>query len=292
MVDNVRKIPKILLCTALLLTSLIGPAAGREVPALKARVNDEAGILSTTTETQLEQQLTGLEQSDSTQIVVLTIDSLQGESLEQFSLKVVENWQIGQSDLDNGALLLIAVGERKVRIEVGYGLEGKLTDLMAGRIIRNVILPQFKQGDFNQGVVDGVGAMIATVRGEYTAAKTETGRKHDDYIGLIALMMFFLVFLGNMLRRKKMASAIAGGIGAPILGSVFQGFSLPLILLLIPVGIIGGFITSASHMHSGRSGRTGGFFMGSGGFGSSSGGFGGFSGGGGGFGGGGASGGW
>ncbi len=288
-----RKITVILLCLALLLSPLIGSALGREVPALKGRVNDYAEILSASTKNHIEQLLVELENSDSTQVVVLTIESLQGDNLEQFSLKVVESWKIGQSGLDNGALLLIAVEDRKVRIEVGYGLEGKLTDLMAGRIIRNVILPQFKEKDFDQGVINGVNAMIATVRGEYSDAdQIGSDSNQNDLMGLLAMMMFFFFFLGNILRRKKVASAIVGGIGAPLLGSIFQGFSLPLFLLLIPVGLIGGLIVSALPMRSGRSGRSGGMYIGSGGFGSSSGGFGGFSGGGGGFGGGGASGGW
>ncbi len=288
-----KKISVILLCLALLSSPLVGSALGREVPALKGRVNDYAGILSAPAKNHIEQLLVELENSDSTQLVVLTIKSLQGDSLEQFSLRVVESWKIGQSGLDNGALLLIAVEDRKVRIEVGYGLEGKLTDLMAGRIIRNVILPQFKQGDFDQGVIGGVNAMIATVRGEYSNAdQIESGSSQNDYMGLVALMMFFFFFLGNILRRKKAAGAIVGGIGAPLLGGIFQGFSLPLFLLLIPVGLIGGLIVSALPVGSGRSGRLGGVYIGSGGFGSSSGGFGGFSGGGGGFGGGGASGGW
>ncbi|MDH3828258.1 MAG: TPM domain-containing protein [Desulfobacterales bacterium] len=103
-----------------------------EVPALRTRVNDHAGMLSAATRQQLEDILSRLEQTDSTQIVVLTIPSLGGEVLEEFSLKVAEKWQIGQKGFDNGAILLIAKNDRKLRIEVGYGLEGSLTDLMAG----------------------------------------------------------------------------------------------------------------------------------------------------------------
>ena len=262
-----------------------------EVPALKGRVNDYGNIISAATETQLDQFLQQLEQTDSTQIAVLTIASLEGESLEGFSLKVVENWKIGQAETDNGALLLVAVSDRKIRIEVGYGLEGSLTDLQAGRIIRNVILPKFKQGNFDQGIIDGVSAMIQTVKGEYTPPKSRSGKQQDDPFGLLALLIFFFFFIGRVLQRNKLASALVGGTAAPLVGTFFLGFSLPLLLVLILFGVVFGLIASKLHMVSGRPGRSG--YISTGGFGSSSsGGFGGFSGGGGGFGGGGASGGW
>ena len=122
---------------ALLLICLIAAAQlfALEVPPLKGRVNDYAGMLSSYTGRQLDGILRDLEKSDSTQIVVVIIPSLDGEVLEEFSIKLAEQWKIGQKGLDNGAILLIAKKERNIRIEVGYGLEGTLTDLMAGRII-------------------------------------------------------------------------------------------------------------------------------------------------------------
>jgi len=120
-------------------------AAALEVPKVSGYVNDHAALISSATELKIENFLRGFEGSDSTQLVVLTIDSLEGESLEEYSLKVAESWKLGQKDKDNGALLLIAKQDRKMRIEVGYGLEGKLTDLLAGRIIDNEIKPLFKR---------------------------------------------------------------------------------------------------------------------------------------------------
>ena len=269
-----------------------------EVPLLTARVNDTAGMLSAATRQQLEGVLARLEQTDSTQIVILTIPTLGGEVLEEFSIKVLDQWKIGQKGLDNGAMLLIAKNDRKIRIEVGYGLEGSLTDLMAGRIIRNVIVPQFKAGNFDQGVIDGVQEMINVVRGEYQASdKVPSGRGQPQkdspfgFGGLIALL-FFTSMLG---RLRRPLGVIAGGVLAPLAGALFFNLSFVWILLLIPLGLLLGLIFSflgsplifghGHHHHR----HTGGWWSGEGGGGFSTGGYGG---GGGGFGGGGASGGW
>src|SRR5512136_3045756 len=156
---------------------LILPAAAHplEVPQLQGRVNDYAQILSPKGKAAVERELLALEQSDSTQVVVLTVPSLEGASLEEFSIRVAEVWRIGQKGLDNGAILLVAKGERKIRIEVGRGLEGKLTDLVSGRIIRGEIAPRFKAGDIDGGVAAGVSAIMAVVKGEYKSAPRDLG---------------------------------------------------------------------------------------------------------------------
>jgi uncharacterized protein len=166
-----------------------------DVPLLKGRVNDYAGMLSSYTEQQLDGILRDIEQTDSTQIVVLIIPSLEGEVLEEFSIKVADQWKIGQKGLDNGAILLIAKKERDIRIEVGYGLEGSLTDLMAGRIIRNVIVPQFRAGNFDQGVLDGVQAMIGVVRGEYQAPEKIPSRRGTKVKGTHPVFIIFMAFV-------------------------------------------------------------------------------------------------
>ena len=267
-----------------------------EVPRLQGRVNDYAELLSPATEASLESVLKSLESSDSTQIVVLTIGSLQGDSLEEFSLRVVEDWKIGQQGLDNGVLLLVVRDDRKIRIEVGYGLEGKLTDMTAGRIISNVMVPRFRQGDFNQGIIDGVGAIVMTVRGEFTAA-AETkpnGSGREDPGGLLTSMIFIFFIFGSLLRKSKVAAAAVGGIATPLLAFLLFGITGLALLALIPIGMFGGLMAAALAGTGGgavsRGGQAGSY---GGGFGRSSGGFGGgFGGGGGGFGGGGASGGW
>ncbi len=138
-----------------------------EVPTLSGRVNDYAHLLSAETVRSIESVLATLERTDSTQVAVLTVPTLAGENLEEFSMKVAETWAIGRKDRDNGVILLVAQAERKVRIEVGRGLEGKLTDLMCGRIIRNAMAPRLKKGDMDGGIQAGVSAIVAVVKGEY-----------------------------------------------------------------------------------------------------------------------------
>ncbi|MBU0960311.1 MAG: TPM domain-containing protein [Proteobacteria bacterium] len=278
------------------LPCFVSPLAALDVPPLQGRVNDTAAMLSAQTITHLDEILTSFETSDSTQIVVLTIPSLDGEVLEEFSLRVAEAWKIGQKGLDNGALLLVSRDDRKIRIEAGYGLEGSLTDLVSGRIISGVIVPMFKKGRFDQGISDGVTAMMQAVKGEFTApASSAAGVKKSksDPSGLFLMLFFAYSFIGSAFRKKSVLAAGAGGLASPILGLMFLPQLGLWLLALIPLGMVGGLVAAALSLPAGKSsGRSGGFFIGSGGFGGSSGGFGGFSGGGGGFGGGGASGGW
>ena len=271
-------------------------ATALEVPRLKGHVNDYAAMLGTASVRQLEAVLTEFEQEASTQIVVLTVLSLQGDALEDFSIRVAEAWRVGQQKLDNGAILLIAKNDRKIRIEVGYGLEGRLTDLLAGRIIRNVIAPHFKSGRFDQGVTAGVAAMIDAVRGEYSA--TDLPRQPQQaQKGVPIIALFALFFLINTLgRASRWMGAAAGAILFPIAGALFFGLGPLFLLGLVPLGLGVGLLISqiGGPLVAGRatSGYRGGYWGGGSGGGFSSGGFGGFSGGGGGFGGGGASGGW
>jgi uncharacterized protein len=265
-----------------------------EVPPLEGRVNDHAGILSSATIEQLEGILGDLEITDSTQIVVLTIPSLEGEVLEEFSIKVADQWKIGREQFDNGAILLVALKERKIRIEVGYGLEGSLTDLMAGRIIREGIVPQFKAGNFDQGVINGVQAMISVVKGEYKAP-AKAPRSEDPKIILVvhglALLAPYLAFISVLGRARSYLAVVFSGVFLPLAMLWLFKLSWIWIIWLIPIGLFSGFLLTfldgSKFLEEWRRDRKsgGGFFSGGGG-----GGF--FSGGGGGFGGGGASGGW
>ena len=243
-------IPRILIYT--LLGCILIPCFALEVPPLKARVTDLAGVITPAERMRLEEKLYFFETKTSNQIAVLIIPSLENESLEDYSIRVTDKWRLGDPDKDNGVLLLIAINERKMRIEVGYGLEEVLTDLISSQIIRNEIAPLFRTGDYAAGIEAGLDAIMLATRNEYQADPQQYQRsvrdKASSFGSLVFFILFFLLFLISGRRgRRSLFWALLGA-------SMFRG--------------------------GGRSG---------GGFG---GGFGGFSGGGGGFGGGGASGGW
>jgi len=163
--------------------ALILCAAGtyaRTVPALTGRIIDEAGILKAEDKRTLEEYLESLENEAGIQIAVLTVRSLEGDAIEAFAHRTAEMWRLGRAGEDNGALLVIAQAERKIRIETGYGLESALTDTKCGLIIRNEIAPAFRSGDYSKGIVNGVKAMgtaagsllMARLRGEPEPAGT------------------------------------------------------------------------------------------------------------------------
>jgi uncharacterized protein len=291
----------------LLLCCLPIAAYGLDVPKLQGYVNDYAEMISPSAKSKIEEELRAFEQSDSTQIVILTIPSLEGENIEEFSIKVAEIWKIGQRQRDNGILLIVSKQERKIRIEVGRGLEGRLTDLMAGRIIDQVIKPRFKQGDFDGGFITGASALIDATRGEFKAGQRPAQRRQKGFPPLLSFLPFFGIFVLILGSLSRILGGIAGAIGLPSLVylSVVPVGILNIILLAL-VGFGAGFFLPAlfsSGSRKDRSGghRRGGFFyspwmgghsIGGGGFGGGGGGGGGFSGGGGSFGGGGASGDW
>ena len=286
-------IPSIIL---LVLALLCQPLAAREIPAAKGYINDYAKMISPQSEARLERALQSFELSDSTQISVLTIDSLEGEDLEGFSIRVAEKWGIGQKGKDNGVLLLVTKKERKARLEVGFGLEGVLTDLLSGRIIDDVITPSFKAGKFDQGFEAGVVAVVQATRGEFKGNKRPRSargsrRQASPLFSYLFLGGLFIAFMGS---ASKKLGIVAGAIILPIavLLGMPASFGLILLLFLIPAGALGGLLLPI--MLAGFLSARGGMYMGGGGYrsggGMGGGGFGGF--GGGGFGGGGASGGW
>ncbi|HWP82468.1 MAG TPA: TPM domain-containing protein [Bacteroidota bacterium] len=168
-----------------------------EVPFLSGRVNDYAGILSQQTVRELEAQLEAHERATSNQVAVLIIPSLQGEVLEEYSMRVVETWKLGQKEKDNGVLLLIARDDRQLRIEVGDGLEGDLTDAVCSQIIRNEIVPHFKDGDYDAGVRAGVNAILGTIEGSYTVSEEDIDSSGEmDLEGRILMGGMFLLVVG------------------------------------------------------------------------------------------------
>jgi uncharacterized protein len=155
---------------ALLFSALALAAASHansaEVPYLTGRVVDNAEILKPDTQRRIAADLQAHEKKTTNQVVVLTVPTLGGESVEEYAVRVFEQWKLGRKDKLNGVLLVVVPQDRRMRIEVGYGLEGTLTDLAAGRIIRNVMSPRFKAGDYDRGIAEGVTAVIAQLEGK------------------------------------------------------------------------------------------------------------------------------
>jgi uncharacterized protein len=293
-------------CLALVIFLMQGfVASALDIPKLKDRVTDLAGVLTAEQIARLDSKLQALEGSDSTQAAVLIIPSLEGEALEDFTIRVAEAWKLGQKGRDNGALLFVAVKERKMRIEAGYGLEAKLTDARGNQIIRNEIAPRFREGDYYGGIDAGLTGIIQSIRGEYQATPDPrirpARRGSGGWINLIIILLFPLFWILSV--AGKWGGAIIGVGAGMIFPYAFLAHSLPLLLIGGGAGgllgiLMGSFLArSGSNIGRGGPGGFGGPFIGGGGFfGGGGGGFGGggggFSGGGGGFGGGGSSGNW
>lgn len=251
------------------------------VPPLTARVTDLTGTLTAEQKAALEQRLQAFEAKKGSQIAVLLVASTEPESIEQYSMRVAEQWKLGRKGVDDGALLLIAKDDRTLRIEVGYGLEGVLTDISSKRIVSDIIVPHLKNGDFYQGIDAGIDRMMRLIDGEPLPAPAPQENWEGD--------------VGNLLPGAIIGGLIGGqllrGLFGALLGSLttfglVTGILWLVMGTLLPAALIGVFVTVFSFANFRGGGVGGGGFRGGGGFG----GGGGFSGGGGGFGGGGASG--
>jgi uncharacterized protein len=267
------------------------------VPPLSARVIDQTGTLSGGAVTRIEAKLADLEAKKGSQIAVLIVPSTQPEDIEQFGIRVAEAWKLGRKKIDDGAILIVAKNDRRVRIEVGYGLEGALPDAIASRIIAETVTPHFKLGDYDGGVEAGVNQMISVVNGEPLPEPDRKWEKHGGLGNMLPLLLIGVFVASGVLRAmfgRLFGSVATGGLAG---GLVW------LLSHLLPIGIGAGVIAFLFAMLAGGSSRgwsagsgwgggLGGGFGGGGFGGGGFGGGGGFSGGGGGFGGGGASGGW
>lgn len=173
---------------ALLLAALValpGPALaqGAEVPYLTGRVVDNAEILKPETRRRITEELQAHEKRTTNQIAVLTVPTLGGESVEEYAVRVFEQWKLGRKGQDNGVLLVVVPQDRRMRIEVGYGLEGTLTDVAASRIIRDVMTPRFRGGDYDGGIAQGVAAIVAQLEGKGGASHApEPQARKSDFI--------------------------------------------------------------------------------------------------------------
>ncbi len=260
-------------------------AQALEVPSLKGRVNDYGDMISPETEILLNEKLADIEKSDSTQIVILTVESLEGDSIEDFSIRVAEKWKIGQANKDNGVIFVVSKNDRRMRIEVGRGLEGVLTDLLAGRILDYIVKPEFKAGNYDEGFIKGASAIIDACRGEFKSELLESKRTKSSSGGGVFFIFIVLYFI--LLIASSISKLLGGGLGAIALplALLFGGFSIGILGFIVAaiIGFILGLILPYMPLLSGG----GSYRSGGGGFSG-----GGFSGGGGSFGGGGASGGW
>ncbi len=283
---------------ALLVPSLAGGEVA--VPRLAARVTDLTGTLDAGQRAALETKLAAFEAKKGSQVAILIVPSTRPETIEQYSIRVVDQWKLGRKGIDDGALLLVAKDDRKLRIEVGRGLEGVIPDAVANRIIAEHITPRFKEGDFSGGITAGVDRMIRVIEGEALPAPKEKpffesvghalGGGLDGVEALIGA--FFLVWVVSSFLAR-----ILGRVGGAALTGGLVGFLLWLAFSAIVAAAIAGIVVfllslfagsqTGRHWSSGGWGSSGGGWSSGGG-----GGGGGFSGGGGGFSGGGSSGSW
>ena len=278
-------------CSWLLLLLLLctgNTPAAVEFPSLTGRVVDAANLLPEDMQQQLKQQLAQHEQETSNQVVVVTLPSLQGYAIDDYGYQLGRHWGIGQGERDNGVLLIVAPNEREVRIEVGYGLEGDLTDAGSHAIIQDVILPQFRENDYPAGIQQGVNAILGSLQGTYEAVARKPPVDPNIlfmlFVILISIGESFASFFGSRVISAGVLGGIAGLLGWLLLGSLAIGLAMAFFIATFHFFIGGGGGPTSSHGR--RNYRSGGLGS-SGGFGG-----GGFGGGGGSFGGGGASGRW
>ena len=282
-------------------------ASAFEVPYLSGRVNDTAAMIPAAARQRIEATLAAFEKATGDQLVVLTVPTLGGEPIEDASMKVAQTWKLGHKGVDNGVLFLVARDDRKMRIEVGYGLEAKLTDAQCGRILDNVVRPAFQRGDFGGGIAGGVNAIIGAIEGKPLPAPPPVSSQAVPAMPLGARLLgtlIFVIVIGVFSTLALFGKGCMGWFMYVFLMPFYAAFPIGLwgkpAALVFPVWLLGfplaklvlgrtslGKSVLAAHpglatfaASSGRSGSGGGFSGG------------GFSGGGGSFGGGGASGSW
>ncbi|WP_407116980.1 TPM domain-containing protein [Bradyrhizobium sp. LMG 9283] len=292
---------QIVLAVALVLTFAFPASADVAVPQLTGRVVDQTGTLSSADIAALSQKLRDFENRKGSQIAVLIVPTTQPETIEQFSIRVAEAWKIGRKKVDDGAILVVAKNDRHLRIEVGYGLEGVLTDVTSRRIIDEDITPKFRSGDFAAGIGAGVDRMMRVIDGEPLPSPSRSvnfAHNLDDLAPVFAVALFASIGVGGFFRAilgRLLGSLVTGGIIAAVTWLILGSAALA-----AAVGVLGFIIGFVADLFSAITPGTGRSRGGSWSSGSSSGGWssgsssdsGSFSGGGGSFGGGGASGSW
>jgi uncharacterized protein len=285
-----------LLGLLLLLAPLWAVSAQVAVPALRSPVTDLTGTLTESEIAGLDRKLRGFEARKGSQVAVLLVPSTAPETIEQYSIRVAEQWKIGRGQVDDGVVLLVAKDDRAVRIEVGYGVEGAIPDVLASRIVNQVVVPQFRQGQFAKGIDEGVDRIIALLDGEPLPEVEPRARSSQDRgIGTLLPLLLMFVFVGSGMVRRMFGglggASIMGGVAAVIAWALTSAVAIAVgaaliafLFTLLGGGGGGGWGGGGFGGGGWTRGRRGGWGGGGGG--------GGWSGGGGGFGGGGASGRW
>ncbi len=270
------------LATLVLASLAFGAHAGVPVPALKSRVTDLTATLTSEQAGSLEQKLAAFEARKGSQIAVLLLPTTKPEEIEQYSIRVAEAWKIGRKGTDDGVILVVAKEDRRLRIEVGYGLEGAIPDASAKRVISETITPRFKAGDFYGGVSAGVEQLIKLIDGEQlpppAAGSSGPPAGFARLDNLLVPGIFFVLIAGGAFR--SLLGRFPGALATGVIGGLAAWFLLGLGLALL-VALVAFILTLLNTGNLNSGGRGGGFSSG-----------GGFSGGGGGFGGGGSSGRW
>ena len=230
-----------------------------DAPPMTGRVNDLAQVMTPGFRQQLEQRLAAFERESSNQVAVLTVPSLQGDDIAPFAIRTAELWKIGQKGKDNGVLLVIAREERKVRIEVGMGLQGVLPDITTGRIIRDTMRPYLKAGNYEQGIAVGVDSIIAATKGEFkgdgsSGRKQPAVRSHPPFLTMLLGAIVAAAVFGLF---SRYLGGAAGAVGLPLATYLaFPGMGLITLLLLAAGGLMAGIFLSmvASSMFGGGGG--------------------------------------
>jgi uncharacterized protein len=282
-----------LVAAGVLLAGFASVNAEVAVPPLKAHVADLTGTLSGTQQQDLERRLREFESRKGSQIAVLMLPSTQPETIEEYSIRVADAWKIGRARVEDGVILIVAKNDRKLRVEVGRGLEGAIPDAIAKRVVSDVITPYFRSGDFYGGIAAGTDALMKLIEGEGLPAPP-SGVIIDGVHRSIDFQTIFFLFvalaLSDAIFRRLFGRVVGAGISGGIVGAIVW-----MVAGVVAFAVIGGLIGFVIALVNGMGGRRGGWVSGPGGGWSGGGGFGGgggFSGGGGGFSGGGASGSW
>ncbi|MFI4940598.1 MAG: TPM domain-containing protein, partial [Burkholderiales bacterium] len=221
-------------CLAIMCTfAAAADSALQPVPPLSARVTDVTSTLTADQKASLEQSLSAFEAKKGAQIAVLIVGSTAPEAIEQYSLRVVEQWKLGRKKVDDGALLIVAKDDRAMRIEVGYGLEGALNDAVCKRIISEVITPPFRQGDFYGGISAGIDSMMSVVNGEPLPAPTgRAGGGRADWGHLLPVIFIAVLALGGVLRSvlgRFPGALVTGGVTAFLAWAIMGALSISII---------------------------------------------------------------